>query len=112
MNYSWGDIIIIDGIKYIVNSRFSICYEIRLLNKYGLADKATCKIVVESIYDSFYEYYEHYLVELDGKYGLINKKTYKFLLNPEYNTSNTDELLEIYVSKMRVEKLRQLEEIL
>jgi hypothetical protein len=47
----------------------------------------------------------------------MDKVTGKVLLNPEYEISNYDDLVRIYEdliikSKMRIEKLRQLEEML
>jgi hypothetical protein len=92
----------------------SYFYLVEINSKQGLMDKTTCKITIETIYDGIHENYDHYSVGLNEKFGLIDKKTLKVVLNPGYNTGYYTELVEIYneliKSKMRVEKLKQLEE--
>jgi hypothetical protein len=115
--YKMNDIITINNKTYIINCVYDNHYKIRLNNKSGLMDKVNCKIAVEPIYDFILEYNNHYKIILNNKYGLIDKVNCKVILNPEYNTANYNELVKIYndliiKSKMRIEKLKQLEEML
>jgi hypothetical protein len=95
---------------------YSNHYEIELNNKHGLIDKVTYKIAVEPIYDCIWEYNNYYIIILNDKYGLMDKVNYKVILNPEYTNTSYEDLVKIYEellkSKMRIEKLRQLEEML
>jgi hypothetical protein len=118
MNYNTGDKIIIDGKTYTFNGEYDNHYEIELNNKHGLMNKKTLHIVVEPIYDTiWFGYNKYYKICLNNKWGLIDKLTGKVLLNPEYDINNSyNDLVKIYEdliikSKMRIEKLRQLEEM-
>jgi hypothetical protein len=117
MNYILGDVITINGIKYTIRYVYKLYYKIQLKDKYGLIDKINNKIVVEPIYDSINVLGNYFRVRLNHKSGLISSITCKFLLNLEYDRYNIEELIKIYKdlvlkSKMRVEKLKQLEEMI
>jgi hypothetical protein len=117
MEYNFGSNITIDNIIYKIVDKYDDYYKIKLNDKYGLIDKKTLKLVVETIYDNIWIFDKYYEIVLNNKHGLIYKKTCKVILNPEYKNVSHDELVKIYddlviKSKMRVEKLKQLEEML
>jgi hypothetical protein len=87
-------------------------YTIKLKDKIGIINKQTFKIILEPIYDNIWVYDDYYKIKLNDKYGLISKESNKVILNPEYNTYKCAELIKIYKSKMIIEKLRQLEEMI
>jgi hypothetical protein len=112
--YKIGDHIKIDGIKYKINFIFTNYYKIERLYKQGLLNKETLKIDVKPIYNAIWEFNEFYEVLLHNNNGAIDRDTCKVLLEPVY--SYDDNLVKIHEellkSKMRIEKLKQLEEMI
>jgi hypothetical protein len=125
MNYVLNSIII-DGVGYYLYHSFEYFYTSYINGKVLLINKDKNKIVIDVGYgfDNVYEsskYKEYLFIEKNwnkdngcGNMGLMDSKTAKILLEPIYyfplNTS-FERLVEIYKSKMRIEKLRQLEEM-
>jgi hypothetical protein len=76
-----------------------------------LVDKKTLQIITKPIYSWIFNLNKYYVIVSGIKLGLMDKKTGKVLLRPEYKVKY-EELVKIYESKIRIEKLRQLEELI
>jgi hypothetical protein len=80
-------------------------------SKWGYLDHEL-NIILPPVYDWIWDYADYLVPRISGKHGLFDLKNKIKLLDNLFVEYKLDDLLKIYHSQMRVEKLRQLEEML